>query len=226
VLSCYTAPRTFGRVIDKRKAEVAGYAVAAFVVVLLAMRLLHPDAGGGSGQSVSLDQSSPARATATGARSARPAAGAGRLLVVDVAGEVRSPGVYRVPAGSRADTAVQRAGGITRHGEPSAVNLAMPLHDGQQIVVPRRGATGAAAPGSPAGQAAGASPAGAPSQPISLSSATVEQLDTLDGIGPTLAGRIIQYRDAHGGFRSVDELRQVDGIGDKRFAALRKVLQP
>jgi competence protein ComEA len=102
----------------------------------------------------------------------------------------------------------------------------MPLHDGQQIVVPRRGATGAAAPGSPAGQAAGASPAGAPSQPISLSSATVEQLDTLDGIGPTLAGRIIQYRDAHGGFRSVDELRQVDGIGDKRFAALRKVLQP
>ena len=226
MLSCYTAPPTFGRVIDKRKAEVAGYAVAAFVVVLLAMRLLHQDASGGSGQTVSLDQSAPARARTTGDRSASPAAGSGRLLVVDIAGEVRSPGVYRVPAGSRADTAVQRAGGITRHGEPSAVNLAMPLHDGQQIVVPRRGAAGAAAAGSPAGPTAGSAPSVAPSQPISLSSATVAQLDTLDGIGPTLAGRIIQYRDAHGGFRSVDELRQVDGIGEKRFAALRKVVQP
>jgi competence protein ComEA len=104
------------------------------------------------------------------------------------------------------------------------VNLAMPLHDGQQIVVPRRGA----APPGAAGQAAGATPgAGAQaSQPISLSTATVAQLDTLDGIGPTLAGRIVQYRDAHGGFQSIEELRQVDGIGEKRFAALRKAVQP
>jgi competence protein ComEA len=65
-----------------------------------------------------------------------------------------------------------------------------------------------------------------PARPVSLSTATVEQLDTLDGIGPTLAARIVQYRDAHGGFRSVDELRQVSGIGDKRFAALRKAVQP
>jgi competence protein ComEA len=61
---------------------------------------------------------------------------------------------------------------------------------------------------------------------LSLSSATVEQLDTLDGIGPTLAARIVQYREAHGGFRSIDELRQVDGIGEKRFESLRKGLQP
>src|SRR5256885_622373 len=71
-----------------------------------------------------------------------------------------------------------------------------------------------------------ASPGSPPAQPISLSTATVEQLDTLDGIGPTLAARIVQYRDAHGGFKSVDELRQVSGIGDKRFAALRKAVQP
>jgi competence protein ComEA len=151
------------------------------------------------------------------------------MLVVDVAGEVRRPGVYRVPSGSRADTAVQQAGGVTRLGEPAAVNLAMPLRDGQQIVVPRRGAAGAvgaAAAGGGGSSAAPGATGAAPAQPISLSTATVEQLDTLDGIGPTLAGRIVEYRDAHGGFRSIEELRQVDGIGDKRFESLRKAVQP
>jgi competence protein ComEA len=225
VLTCYVAPRTFGCVIDKRKAEVAAYALAAFVVVLVALRLLHHDSGGDGGHKLTLEQ--PSRA---GARTAAGAPGATArakgALVVDVAGEVRRPGVYRLPTGSRADLAVERAGGVTRHGEPTAVNLAMPLRDGQQIVVPRRGM---AAPAGAAGQAAAGSSTGGgtqPSQPISLSAATVAQLDTLDGIGPTLAGRIIQYRDAHGGFRSIEELRQVDGIGDKRFAALRKVVQP
>jgi competence protein ComEA len=143
-----------------------------------------------------------------------------------VAGEVRHPGVYRVPSGSRADSAVQQAGGVTRRGESAAVNLAMPLHDGQQIVVPRRGAAPAAGAVPAAGGAPGSASGAAPGQPLSLSSATVEQLDTLDGIGPTLAARIVQYREAHGGFRSIDELRQVDGIGEKRFESLRKGLQP
>jgi competence protein ComEA len=146
------------------------------------------------------------------------------LLVVDVAGEVHRPGVYRVPAGSRADAAVQQAGGVTSRAERTAVNLAMPLRDGQQIVVPRRGAAPVAATGTTASGGGGSAPG--PAQPISLSTATPEQLDTLDGIGPTLAARIVQYRVAHGGFRSVDELRQVSGIGDKRFAALRKAVQP
>ncbi len=208
--------RSFGDVIDRRKLELAAYAVAAFVIVLLAARLLQRDSGGVDQPRVSV-----------AASAARPAAvgTASRLLVVDVAGEVRRPGVYRVPAGSRADTAVQQAGGVTRRAESVAVNLAMPLHDGQQIVVPRRGAAPVAA-AAPSGGAAGSTPGAAPSQPVSLSSATVEQLDTLDGIGPTLAARIVQYREAHRGFRSIEELRQVDGIGDKRFAALRKGLQP
>jgi competence protein ComEA len=216
-------------VIDKRKAEVAGYAVAAFILVLLLMRALHHDAGEAAGARVSLDAPRGAPDAAAGAEagaSAQEPSARARLLVVDVAGEVRRPGVYRVPAGSRVDTAVRQAGGVTRHGESAAVNLAMPLHDGQQIVVPRRGAVAAAPAGGSAGST-GSAPAGSqPAQPISLSTATVEQLDTLDGIGPTLAGRIVEYREAHGGFRSIDELRQVDGIGDKRFAALRKAVQP
>ncbi|MEA2397372.1 MAG: competence protein ComEA [Thermoleophilaceae bacterium] len=216
--------------IDKRKAEVAAYAVAAFVVVLLAMRLLHRDAGAGQPvPKLSLDQAGRAGAGSNAPPSDTARGRDTRVLVVDVAGEVRSPGVYRVPAGSRADLAVQRAGGVTRQGESTAVNLAMPLHDGQQIVVPRRGAApavGAGAAGAGAAGAAAAAPGGAPAQPVSLSTATAAQLETLDGIGPTLAGRIVQYRDAHGGFRSIDELRQVDGIGDKRFTALRKAVQP
>jgi competence protein ComEA len=91
------------------------------------------------------------------------------------------------------------------------------------VVVPRRGAAAAGVGAGGVGTAAGA---GTGAGPVSLSSATVAQLDTLDGIGPTLAARIVQYRDAHGGFKSVDELRQVSGIGDKRFAALRKAVQP
>jgi competence protein ComEA len=209
-------------VIDKRKLEVAGYAVAAFVLVLVAMRLLHHDGGSGSGTRVSL--APPGGAARPSGASTAPSPASGRLLVVDVAGEVRRPGVYRVPAGARVDAAVQQAGGVTRHGESAAVNLAMPLHDGQQIVVPRRGAV--AASGGTPGPGGAATPGSTPAQPISLSTATAEQLDTLDGIGPTLAGRIVQYREAHGGFRSIAELRQVDGIGDKRFEALSKAVQP
>jgi competence protein ComEA len=208
--------------VDKRKAEMAAYAVGAFVLVFLALRFLHHDSGGApvslesAGAAASQPQTTP---SPTG-----PASTPKSLLVVDVAGEVHRPGVYRVPAGSRADAAVQQAGGVTSHAERAAVNLAMTLHDGQQIVVPRRGAAPVAA-GAGAAPTGGTS-AGTPAQPISLSTATAEQLDTLDGIGPTLAARIVQYREAHGGFRSVDELRQVSGIGDKRFAALRKAVQP
>ena len=204
--------------IDRRKAELIAYAVGAIMIVLLALRMLHHDSGGGA--RVALAQP-PHDGTTTGAPAATHVA---RTLVVDVAGEVRRPGVYRVPQGARVDEAVRQAGGVTRHGESTAVNLAMPLHDGQQVVVPRRGAAApvaqAAAPGDPS------APGTVPAQPVSLSTATVAQLDGLDGIGPTLATRIVQYRDAHGGFRSIDELRQVDGIGDKRFASLRKAVQP
>jgi competence protein ComEA len=239
VLKCRSRRRSFDHVIDRRKAEVAAYALAAFVVVLVAFKLLHRDGAGGSG-GTPVTVTEPRAPGSAGTNATGPAAvpsgpegaPAARLLVVDVAGEVRRPGVYRVPTGSRVDSAVQQAGGVTRRGEPAAVNLAMPLHDGQQIIVPRRGSPAPAAAsgsgsGAGAGSVGGAAPAGsAPAQPVSLSTATVEQLDSLDGIGPTLAARIVQYRDAHGGFRSVDELRQVSGIGDKRFEALRKAVQP
>jgi competence protein ComEA len=136
-------------------------------------------------------------------------------VVVDVTGAVAEPGVYRLPAGSRVDDAVRRAGGATASAELEAVNRAAKLADGQQVVVPERG---------PEGSVVGA--AGGEDGPISLGTATVEQLDTIDGIGPVTAEDIIEFRDEHGGLASVDQLDQVSGIGPATMEALRSRLQP
>jgi competence protein ComEA len=142
-------------------------------------------------------------------------------VVVHVAGAVRDPGVYRLPAGSRVTDALERAGGATASADANAINLAARLADGQQIIVPVRAK-------SPAGGAAGTSypDATAPDTPISLGTATVEDLDTIDGIGPVTAQDIIDFRDSHGGVAEIDQLDQVSGIGPATMEALRARLQP
>jgi competence protein ComEA len=140
-------------------------------------------------------------------------AGEGGDLVVHVAGAVRRPGVYRMPSGSRVDDAVSRAGGASAGAQLEAVNLAARLADGQQVVVPER------APG-------GAGTVGAVEGPISLGTATAEQLEGIDGIGPVTAGAIVEFRDEHGGLSSVEQLDQVSGIGPATMESLRSALQP
>jgi competence protein ComEA len=140
-------------------------------------------------------------------------------MVVHVAGEVREPGVYELPGGSRVTDAVERAGGATGAAAPDAINLAAKLADGQQIVVPASAAGPAAAVGDAAADLA-------TDAPISLGTATVEQLDTIEGIGPVTAGDIVAYRDEHGGLSSIDELDQISGIGPATMEALRDRLQP
>jgi|SRR5215207_240833 len=135
-------------------------------------------------------------------------------LVVDVAGAVERPGVYRLPAGSRVDDAIRRAGGAGDGAMLEAVNRAARLADGQQVVVPERG---------PGGAVAGA---GGEEGPISLGTATVEQLDTIEGIGPVTAEDIVEFRDQHGGLASVDQLDQISGIGPATMESLRARLQP
>ena len=133
--------------------------------------------------------------------------------------------MYRLPAGARVRDAVERAGGARASGDVNAINLAAKVADGQQIVVPSRARGGApAAASAPAGGAAAAG--AAPGPPISLNSATAEQLDTLDGVGPATAQKIIAWRTQHGGFRSVADLGQVPGIGPKKLAALKDRVQP
>ena len=148
--------------------------------------------------------------------SARPRAAPG--LVVDVEGAVRRPGLVRLPEGSRVADAVARAGGTTRRADRSGVNLAAPVADGQQVLVPRRGAGGVA----PVAAADGSGAAG----PVSLSTATTEQLDALPGVGPVTAQKIVDYRTEHGSFHSVDELDAIPGIGPARLADLRKLVVP
>jgi competence protein ComEA len=141
-------------------------------------------------------------------------------VVVDVVGAVRRPGLYRLAQGSRIADAVARAGGATRKADLAQVNLAAPLADGEQVVVPRRGGVpGAASSG-------GAAAPGAPAAPVQLSTATLEQLDTLPGVGPVTAQKILDYREKHGAFSSVDALDAVPGIGPKRLEQLRELVVP
>ena len=138
-------------------------------------------------------------------------------VIVHVAGAVARPGVYSMPGGSRVGDAVTKAGGPLRKAVLDGLNLARPLTDGEQVVVPDRSA--AAAPVSPAAPANPGS-AGAATPAVNLNTATIAELETLPGIGPVLAQAIVDYRDSAGGFTEVGELRDVSGIGEKTFQAL------
>jgi competence protein ComEA len=146
------------------------------------------------------------------------------LLVVDVAGAVRRPGLYRLPDGARIADAVARAGGATRHADLAAVNLAAPLVDGVQVLVPRVAASGVTA--TAGGAASSSASAGGIGPKTSLSSATATELDQLPGVGPVTAQKIIDYRTQHGPFRSVDDLDAVPGIGPARIEQLRDLVTP
>jgi competence protein ComEA len=200
-------------IVLTRRRVLAGLLVVAIVVLVGSRFLLHGPAAPGALE--------------------RPIVGAGKAgaaptqspprLVVYVVGAVRRPGLYRVANGSRVADAVARAGGLARRADPAGVNLAAPVADGEQLVVPARLPVAvAAAQGVPVDGVGGVAPAG----PVQLSVATAEQLDSLPGIGPVTAEKIVQYRTAHGAFRSVDELDEVSGIGPARVEQLRGLVVP
>jgi competence protein ComEA len=204
------------------RTQLATCAALAVVVVVLGVRFMQRQqpasaAPGGAGATT---RSGGSRGSVV--RVSRPPA---QASVVHVAGAVRRPGVYRLPPGARVQEAVRRAGGARAAANVNGINLAAKVVDGQQVVVPSKSPGGAvAAAGAPA--AAAAPGGGATGAPVSLNSATAEQLDTLDGVGPATAQKIIAWRTQHGGFRSVADLGQVPGIGPKKLAALRDRVQP
>ena len=191
------------------RAQVVVYGAVAVALLLVGARAIRAEGGAERSFAVS------AAKEPSGGGSFSLSGQAGDV-VVDVTGAVERPGVYRLPAGSRVEDAVQRAGGASARAELEAVNRAARLADGQQVVVPERGPAGTVV--------AGAS--GLEEGPISLGTATVEQLDTIDGIGPVTAQGIVEFRDEHGGLASVDQLDQVSGIGPATMESLRARLQP
>jgi competence protein ComEA len=196
--------------------QLAVYAAAAVAILLLGARYLSSPAGTGG----PAGGAARPHATAPKASSVRVEAAGNGTAVVQVAGAVRRPGVYRLRADRRVDDAVREAGGPTARADLAGVNLAAKVSDGQQVIVPSAaGAATATAATAPAGAAGGAG--AAPGQPLNLNTASPEQLDQLDGVGPATAQKIVAYRQAHGGFRSVTELDQVPGIGEKKLAALK-----
>lgn len=197
-----------GHLPSLSRRRLAAGAVLLAVVLVLALRHL----GGGGAAPPVVAPVAPARAT-------RPAPV--ELLVVDVAGAVRRPGLYRLRQGTRIDDAIAAAGGATAKAQLDSVNLAAPVADGEQVLVPGRGIAAAASPASPA--AAGAA---SPSAPLDLNTATAEQLDALPGVGPVTAQKIIAYRTAHGPFHAVAELEGVPGIGPAKMAELKGLVIP
>jgi competence protein ComEA len=185
-----------------RRAIVLG-AIALALALTLANRLL--------------SHAGTAASTPAVTQAVRSVPAAQRVLVVDVVGAVRRPGLYRLPQGSRVADAVARAGGATRRADVALVNLAAPLADGTQVVVPVR---------APVAAGGGPSSPSAPTGPVHLNNATLDQLDALPGVGPVTAQKILDYRQQHGAFSSVDELDAIPGIGPARLEQLRKLVAP
>lgn len=191
------------------RSQVFVYAAVAIGLLLVGARAIRAEGG-------DVPAAPPAQLSTDSGGGLSLSSGDGPDLVIDVAGAVRRPGVYRLPAGARVVDAVARAGGAAPGALLEGINRAARLTDGQQVVVPERG------------PAAVAGVAGAPAEsgPIGLGAATVEQLETIDGIGPVTAQKIVEYRDQRGGLASVEQLDQVSGIGPATMESLRARLQP
>jgi competence protein ComEA len=217
--------------VQLSRRQIIAYVAVAAVVVAVGVRyvVVPRQAGPSEAQAVVLapvatSASVQADAAAAGTGATEPAASQAPDVTVYVCGAVRAPGVVRLPAGARVTDALQLAGGPTAKAELAAVNLAALVADGQQIVVPERGAAPVAPPpppgGSGSGAALGVAPAGSGAL-VNINTASLEELDTLDGVGPSTAQKIIEYRTANGGFKTIEEIKEVPGIGDAKFAAMQ-----
>lgn len=198
-----------------------GGAVVLFIAAVAAAAVVSFASGGGGEQGVI--EAPAAAATDAASLDAGPGVEVGTApLLVHVLGAVARPGLVELSAGARVVDAVAAAGGFTADADPAAVNLARPLVDGEQLVVFAVGQAPAPGAGPPGAGAAGASGAAGSAGDglVHLNTADVAALDTLPRIGPALAQRIVDWREANGPFTSVDQLLEVAGIGDAVFSGL------
>ena len=213
----------------------AGAVVALAVLVVVGMALL---GSATPAPKLTLPRAEPGSAPVdgTGAPVGAPAGGgpASSLpgaspvtVIVHVAGQVGSPGVYAVPAGGRVADAVVAAGGTSPEADVEQLNLAARVSDGERIYVPRQGESvpAVAGPAAPATGLGTATKGGSPTGLVDLNTATAEQLEALPGVGPATSKAILAYRASHGRFRSVTELLEVPGIGPAKLEALRPMVR-
>ncbi|MCZ7477013.1 MULTISPECIES: ComEA family DNA-binding protein [unclassified Micromonospora] len=194
-------------------------AVAAVVVLVAAVWAWRARPSAEPVKPVTASSEAPVSAATEAAPGAPVAVGSPGQVVVALAGKVRRPGLVRLPAGARVADAIEAAGGALPGVDVALLNPARKVTDGELILVgvtapPGQAAAGGGAPGGSA----------APAGPVNLNTATLAQLDALPGVGPVLAQRILDHRDRNGGFRSVSDLRQVDGIGDARYEQLKELV--
>ncbi|WBU38947.1 ComEA family DNA-binding protein [Homoserinibacter sp. YIM 151385] len=221
-MSAAPQPDPTPRARSRVAAGAALILVLAGVAAAVLAALLSPGGAVSEVGAAPLPSASPptdsAGSTTAGAEGAAP-------LLVHVLGRVREPGVYELAAGSRAMDAVAAAGGFARGADRGALNLAKPVTDGEQLLVPKQGAGPPAAGNGDAGGAPAVpgSPA-APGAPIDLNTADAAALDTLPRIGPAIATRILQWREANGRFASVEDLLDVPGIGEATLEGLRELV--
>ena len=193
------------------RSQILVYGAVAVALLFVGARAIRAEGGSGA------PPVAEAASTSDAAGGDFSFSSGGGSVVVDVAGAVRNPGVYSLPAGARVKDAIARAGGPSAGALLEAINRAARVADGQQVIVPEMGPGGA-----PLGVAGAASGDG----PIGLGAATVEQLDTIEGIGPVTAQNIVDFRDQRGGLSSIDQLDQISGIGPATMESLRSRLQP
>jgi competence protein ComEA len=200
-------PATLRSMPELSRSQVVVYGAVAVALLLVGVRAIRAEGEPGA---------TSAAVASTSSRSSDFSlkVSGGPDVIVDVAGAVQRPGVYRLPVGARVVDAIERAGGPAGDALLEGINRAARLADGQQVMVPTRHPGAVTAAGVPE------------DGPISLGSASVEQLETIDGIGPVTAAKIVEYRDRNGGLSSVDQLDQVSGIGPATMQSLRGRLQP
>ena len=213
----------FERFVDRVR-ELRGdsrVGIAALLVLALAAGFNWYRLGAGDSDAPPATRRAPVTTAGTGSSPATRTSGAakkGERVTVHVAGAVGTPGVYDLDAAARVIDAIEAAGGGAPDADLNRLNLAAKIADGQRVLVQRVGEAAPAGSASPGGSDGGSAD---PSALVSLNSATQAELEALPGIGPTLAEAIITERERRGGFRSVNELRDVRGIGEKRFADLK-----
>ena len=192
-------------------------AVAVVVVVAVVGLIIFtalkqsPGSGEAAGGAAGGTEGGPPVATGVGSPETSPTGD----VTVHVAGEVKKPGVLTLPAGSRITDAVQAAGGLTKDADPSALNLAQPLNDGEQIKVPKVGEPEGAGeePGSTSGASGEASGGSTGGGKINVNTASEKELQELPGVGPATSEAIVKHREENGRFESVEQLEDVPGIG-------------